>query len=194
MARAQRRLSRRAKGSGRRKAARRKVAAIHRKVRNQRKDTAHQISHRLTAKACILKLETLDIRSMRKNHFIAPLVADAGMGMLVNFIRYKAAWRGRDVVMVDPLFPSSQTCSVCDNKVAAMANTSRRTFRCDNCGHREGRDRNAARNLFAYGEERRKRAGDSTTDVEIGGHGKVSPFRVPVAEALMSNSSADESK
>jgi putative transposase len=168
--RAQRRMSRRAKGTERRKAARRRVAAIHRKVHNQRKDFAHQVSHRLTAKAGTLNIETLDIRSMQQNRFIAPLVADAGMGMLINLIAYKAAWRGRTLLKIDALFPSSQLCSRCGRKVEAMTDSSRRMFRCDGCGYREARDRNAARNIYAYGEERRKGA-SARTDVEIGEQG-----------------------
>ena len=67
----------------------------------------------LTAKAGVLKVETLNVRGMARNRHLALSVADAGMSRLVTFCRYKADWRGRRVVDLDPWFPGSQTCSAC---------------------------------------------------------------------------------
>ena len=82
--RAQRALSRRRKGSARRRTQARRVGAIHRKVRERRKDLLHQISHRLTAKAGVLKFETLNVKGMGRNRHLALSVADAGMSRLVT--------------------------------------------------------------------------------------------------------------
>ena len=83
--RAQRALSRRKKGSARRRVQARRVGAIHRKVRDRRNDLLHQVSHRLTTKADVLKVETLNVRGMARNRHLALSVADAGMARLVTF-------------------------------------------------------------------------------------------------------------
>ena len=187
--RAQRRLSRRKKGSARRRAQARRVAAIHRKVRNKRTDLLHQISHRLTAKAGVLKVETLNVRGMARNRHLALSVADAGMSRLVTFCRYKADWRGRRMVDLDPWFPGSQTCCKCGTLHPEMKKLSRREMVCD-CGNRLGRDRNAAVNHQRYpeepGEPGRLRA---PTRAEIGDQvGGASRLPVPVVEARMPTS------
>lgn len=179
--RAQRALSRRKKGAARRRAQAKRVGAIHRRVRNVRQDVLHQVSHRLTAKADVLKLETLNVRGMARNHHLALSVADAGMGRLVAFCAYKAKWRGRRVVEIDPWFPGSQTCCGCGARHTEMKNLSVRTMRCG-CGNVMGRDRNAAVNHYWYGEEPRNRAHLSATRAEIGDQG-FGP--VPVIEARM---------
>src|SRR5215212_8352294 len=179
--RAQRALSRRKKGSARRRAQARRVAVIHRKVRDRRKDLLHQISHRLTAKAGVLKVETLNVRGMARNRHLALSVADAGMSRLVTFCRYKAEWRGRRIVDIDRWFPGGQTCCLCGALHPEMKDLSRRELTCD-CGNRMGRDRNAAVNHYWYSEERRNRSGNAPTRVEIGVQGLVP---VPVVEARM---------
>ena len=92
--RAQRALSRRRKGSARCRTQARRVGTIHRKVRERRKDLLHQISHRLTAKAGVLKFETLNVKGMGRNRHLALSVADAGMSRLVTLCDYKAIGEG----------------------------------------------------------------------------------------------------
>lgn len=179
--RAERAKSRRQKGSARRRAQARRVAAIHRKVRERRKDLLHQISHRLTAKAGVIKVETLNVRGMTRNRHLALSVADAGMSRLVTFIAYKADWRGRRVVEIDRWFPGSQTCCLCGAIHPEMKKLSRDMMICD-CGNRMGRDRNAAVNHYSYPEESGKRDACVPTRAEIGGQG-LAP--VPVGEARM---------
>ena len=178
--RAQRALSRREKGSARRRAQARRVAAVHRKVRERRKDLLHQISHRLTTKAGVLKVETLNVQGMARNRYLALSVADAGMSRLVTYCRYKADWRGRRVVDIDPWFPGSQRCCRCGARDRRMRSLALRTFTCGACGSRMGRDRNAAVNHFRYPEERENRGDLAPTRAEIGGQG---PAPVPVVEA-----------
>jgi putative transposase len=168
--RAHRSLSRRHKGSQRRRAQVRKVRVIHRKVRQRRKDILHQMTHRLTAKADVVRVESLNVRGILRNRRLAMSVADAGMSRFLTFLAYKADWRGRTLERIDPWFPSSQVCSCCGVINPAMRNLQRRTFTCPDCGHREGRDRNAARNIFGYGQEGRNRVSDDATGEEIGDH------------------------
>jgi putative transposase len=180
--RAQRRLSARKKGSARRKAQRLRVNAIHRRVREQRNDILHQISHLLTAKAGVIKFETLNVKGMMRSN-LAVSVADAGMSRLVTFCEYKADWRGRRIEKIDSWFPSTQACFKCGCINSDMKNLSRRVFICAECGHTEGRDRNASRNVYWYGEERRNRSGDAPTCGEIGEQGMpIGMFPVPVVE------------
>lgn len=180
--RSARQLSRRRKGSARRRAQARRVGVIHRKVRQQRNNLLHEISHQLTAKAGVLRFETLNVKGMVKNRHLALSVADAGMARLVTFCAYKAAWRGRRVEKIDAWYPSSQLCACCGAQNPAMKTLRRRMFQCAACGHTEGRDRNAARNIYRYSEERRNRATPGPTRGEIGDQdgGNIAP--VPIAE------------
>jgi len=151
--RAQRRVARRQKGSNRRKAAGQRVTALHRRVRHLRQNFLHQTSCRLIAKADRIKLETLNIKGMIKNRRLALSIADAGLGGLARMLQYKGAWYGRTVEKIDPWFPSTQLCFLCRAKNHAMKELKRRIFECLECKHREGRDRNAARNIYWCGEE-----------------------------------------
>jgi putative transposase len=165
------------------------VAAIHRKVRNRRTDLLHQISHRLTAKAGVLKVETLNVRGMARNRHLALSVADAGMSRLITFCRYKADWRGRTMVDLDPWFPGSQTCCKCGALHPEMKQLSRREVACD-CGNRMGRDRNAAVNHQRYPEEPGEPGRScAPTRAEIGDQvGSASRLPVPVVEARIPTS------
>jgi putative transposase len=177
--RAQKALSRRTKGSTRRRAQARRVGVIHRKVRERRKNFLHQLSHRLTTKAGVLKIETLNVKGMTQNRHLALSVADAGMSRLVTYCAYKADWRGRRLVKIDPRFPGSQTCCECGQIHRETRKLSVRMMVCD-CGNVVGRDRNAAVNHYWYPEERENRSGDAPTRVEIGDQ-ELAP--VPVVEA-----------
>ena len=177
--RMQRSLSRRKKGSARRRAQARRVGVMHRKVRDRRKDLLHQISHRLTTKADVLKVETLNVRGMVRNQHLALSVSDAGMSRLVTLCEYKADWRGREVVKVDPWFPSSQLCCMCGARHREMRNLKVRTLVCD-CGNVLDRDRNAAVNIYDwYPEERENRDRKVSTRMEMGNQ-ELAP--VPVGE------------
>jgi len=177
--RAQRALSRREKGKARRRVQARRGASIHRKVREQRKDLLHQISHRLTAKAGVLKFETLNVKGMMRNRHLALAVADAGMSRPVTLCTYKAERRGRTIVRIDCWFPGSQTCCVCGQRHPEMRKLSVEMMVCD-CGNRMSRDRNAATNHYMYPEERGNGSSDAPTRVEIGDQ-EHAP--VPVDEA-----------
>jgi len=176
--RAQRALSRRRKGSARRRTQARRVGTIHRKVRERRKDLLHQISHRLTAKAGVLKFETLNVKGMGRNRHLALSVADAGMSRLVTLCDYKADWRGRRIVKINRWFPGSQTCCECGRLHREMRKLSVQTMVCE-CGNVLGRDRNAAVNHFRYPEERENRDSDVPARVEIGDQ-ELAP--VPIVE------------
>lgn len=148
--RAQRKLSRRKKGSARRRAQAKRVAALHRKVRNRRLDFLHQVSHRLTAKAGAIVVETLDVASWGRDRRLSRSAADAAVGTLRRFVAYKADWRGRTLIAAPADFPSTRMCCRC-GELHDMP-LGKRVMSCG-CGNTMDRDENAAVNLYRYPEE-----------------------------------------
>ena len=181
--RAQRKLSRRKKGSARRQAQVKRVAELHRKVRCQRADFTHKLSHQLIAKADALVVETLDIRAMATNRRLGRLVADVAMGTLLRQLAYKADWRGRSLLEADRYFPSTRMC--CGSGALNDVPLGNRRMACG-CGNTMDRDENAAVNLYWYPEEPGNRGGDAPTRGKIGRQVAGASLRpVPVAEPRM---------
>ena len=114
LAKKQRALSRKTKGSNRYAKAKQAVAKLHYRISNQRLAVLHEVSNYLTAKFKLITIENLNVKGMIKNHKLARAISDAGFGMLREFIEYKAYLRGCQVVIADRFFPSSRKCSVLD--------------------------------------------------------------------------------
>ncbi len=153
LARLQRALLRKVKGSKNRDKARHLVARQHEHVANARRDTLHKLSHRLTRDFGTIRMENLNIRGMLKNHTLAKGIADSGWGMFVGFCQYKAQWRGGVVAQIDRFYPSTKTCHVCGHKHNTLT-LKDREWTCAECGTLHDRDVNAAqaaRNLAAAG-------------------------------------------
>lgn len=150
LARAQRVLSRRVKGSGRWHRQRMKVAALHRRVRDQRADFLHKASLNLVRKYDELCLEDLNIRGMVRTN-LAKSISDAGWGQFVQMLEYKANWYGKRVVKVDRWYPSSKTCSTCGHVVGKLP-LSIRKWTCPTCSMEHQRDVNAAINIRTVGQ------------------------------------------
>jgi len=150
LAKAQRELSRKAKGDGSNRAkARRKVAKVHARIADRRRDMLHKLTTRLVRENQTLVIEDLTVRNMVKNHTLARAISDASWSEFRSMLEYKAAWYGREVIAVDRFFPSSRLCSVCGTLQQKMP-LSVRTWTCD-CGTTHDRDVNAAKNLLAAG-------------------------------------------
>jgi len=150
LAKAQRELSRKAKGDGSNRAkARRKVAKVHARIADRRRDMLHKLTTRLVRENQTLVIEDLTVRNMVKNHTLARAISDASWSEFRSMLEYKAAWYGREVIAVDRFFPSSRLCSVCGTLQHKMP-LSVRTWTCD-CGTTHDRDVNAAKNLLAAG-------------------------------------------
>jgi putative transposase len=151
LAKAQRQLARTAKGDGANRAkARRRVAKIHARITDRRRDHLHKLTTRLVRENQTLVIEDLTVRNMVKNHSLARAISDAAWRELRTMLEYKAAWYGRNLVVVDRFFPSSRLCSTCGTLQMRMP-LSVRTWTCDSCGTTHDRDVNAARNLLAAG-------------------------------------------
>ncbi|OAH12487.1 putative transposase [Streptomyces jeddahensis] len=151
LATAQRALARKAKGEGANRAkARRRVARIHARIADRRRDHLHKLTTRLVRENQTLVIEDLTVRSMVKNRSLARAISDAAWAEFRSMLEYKAAWYGREVIAVDRFFPSSKLCSVCGTLLTEML-LKVRTWRCDSCGTVHDRDVNAAKNLLAAG-------------------------------------------
>ncbi|WP_448330433.1 RNA-guided endonuclease InsQ/TnpB family protein [Streptomyces sp. DSM 41534] len=151
LAKAQRELARKAKGDGANRAkARRKVARIHARIADRRRDTLHKITTRLVRENQTIVIEDLIIRNLLKNGRLARAISDAAWSEFRSMLEYKAQWYGREVIVVDRWFPSTKLCSNCGTLQNAMP-LSVRTWTCDSCGVTHDRDVNAARNNLAAG-------------------------------------------
>jgi putative transposase len=144
--RLQRVVSRRQKGGKNRKKAVRKLAKLHRQIKNQRHSTLHQVTTRLAKTKSVLVIEDLHISGMLKNHRLAQAIGDVGFAEFMRQLLYKAAWYGSRVILADRWEPSSKRCSAC-NWIDEHLNLSHRTFHCEQCGLVRDRDLNAAINL-----------------------------------------------
>ncbi|NUU20599.1 MAG: IS200/IS605 family element transposase accessory protein TnpB [Streptomycetaceae bacterium] len=150
LARAQRALSRTARGDGANRAkARRRVARTHARIADRRRDLLHKLTTRLVRENQTLVIENLPVRNMVKNRSLARGISDAAWSDLRSMLEYKAAWYGRQVVVVDRFFPSSKLCSACGALAQSMP-LHVRAWTCD-CGAAHDRDVNAAKNLLAAG-------------------------------------------
>ncbi|MCZ0997755.1 RNA-guided endonuclease TnpB family protein [Streptomyces mirabilis] len=149
LARQQRRLAKKEKGSANRARARLKVAKIHARIADRRRDTLHKITTRLVRENQTIVIEDLTVRNMVKNHRLARAISDAAWSEFRSMLEYKAQWYGREVIAVDRWFPSSKLCSACGTLQDTMP-LNVRTWTCD-CGITHDRDVNAAHNLLAAG-------------------------------------------
>ncbi|MFF5009718.1 RNA-guided endonuclease InsQ/TnpB family protein [Streptomyces phaeochromogenes] len=149
LAKAQRKLANKAEGSANRDKARRKVAKIHARIADRRRDHLHKITTRLVRENQTLVIEDLTVRNMVKNRKLARAISDAAWSEFRSMLEYKARWYGREVIAVDRWFPSSKLCSTCGTLQDKMP-LNVRTWTCD-CGTVHDRDVNAAKNLLAAG-------------------------------------------
>lgn len=146
----QRRLAKKTKGSANRKKAKLKVAKLHAKIADSRKDFLHKLSTRLVNENQVIAIETLAVSNMQKNHSLAKSIADASWSEFVRQLEYKSLWYGRELVGIDRWYPSSKRCSDCGHTVAKMP-LNVREWTCPECGTIHDRDINAARNVLAAG-------------------------------------------
>ena len=129
-----------------------KIALLHEKITNIRKDNLHKISHKLTQENQLIVSEDLKISNMIKNHRLAKSIADVSWYELTRQIKYKSDWYGRQYVKINTYYPSSQTCNCCGYKYTATKDLSVRYWICPNCGTYHDRDENAANNILAEGK------------------------------------------
>ena len=149
LVRAQRAYARTVKDSANREKARVKVARVHARITDRRRDFLHKLTTRLVQENQLVVIEDLCVRNMVANHSLARAISDAAWSDLRAMLTYKAAWYGRTVIAVDRWYPSSKLCSACGRLEQSMP-LSVREWTCP-CGAVHDRDVNAARNILAAG-------------------------------------------
>jgi len=169
--RLQRRLSRKVKDSNNRKKARLKVARLHAKISDTRRDTLQKFTTKIIRENQAIFVEGLNVDGMLKNHNLAKHIGDAAFAEIFRELEYKAAWYGRIYLALDQFFPSSKLCSTCGHLLEELP-LSVREWDCPACGVHHDRDINAAINIKRAGQKLRKRL--KTTG---SGARKVTPTR-----------------
>jgi putative transposase len=150
LAKAQRRDAKKKKGSKNRAKARLKVARIHKKIADRRRDYQHKLSTRIIRENQVVCIESLQVKNMVKNHCLAKAISDVGWSEFVRQLEYKAAWYGRTIVKIDKWYPSSKRCFDCGHMLDSLT-LDVRSWACPACGVVHDRDINAAKNILAAG-------------------------------------------
>lgn len=150
IARAQRVLARRTKGSNRWERQRLRLARLEAHVADARKDFYDKVTTDIVRRFDFISVETLGVKNMMRNRSVARSFGDAAVGMFLNMLQYKAAWYGKTFVKVGRFFPSTKKCSDCGyiNKSLTLGD---REWSCPECGVFHDRDLNAACNILAEG-------------------------------------------
>lgn len=142
----QRKLSNKLKGSTNFKKQKLKIALIHEKIVNARRDFLHNISRKLVRSYSLIALEDLHVDGMLGDHYLAKGISDASWSKFTSMLCYKAEEAGCQLVLVNPR-NTSKTCSVCGTVRDMFLNE--RVFECSSCRTVLDRDLNAARNILA---------------------------------------------
>lgn len=147
LAREQRKLSKMQKGSKNRNKQRIKVAILHEKVANQRKDFLHKQSRQIANVYDCVCIENLDMKAMSQDLHFGKSISDNGWGMFTTYLKYKLEDMGKQLVKVDKFFASSQICNVCGYKNSEIKDLAVRAWDCPQCSTHHDRDINAAINI-----------------------------------------------
>ena len=139
-------VSRKIKGSKNRRKATNRLARLHIRVANIRRDILHKMTTTLARTKRVIGIEDLNITGMMKNHCLAQAISDLGLFEWRRQLTYKAAWYGCRIVIADRFFPSSKRCHECGaiNHDLTLAD---REWACMECGVIHDRDFNASKNL-----------------------------------------------
>ncbi len=150
LAKAQRRHAKKKKGSKNRDKTRLKVARVHTRINDRRRDYQHKLSTRIVHENQVICVESLAVKNMVKNHSLAKAISDVGWGEFVRQLEYKSKWYGRTLIKIDRFYPSSKTCSACQHVLDSLT-LDIREWVCPECGVVHDRDTNAAVNILAEG-------------------------------------------
>ena len=154
----QRKLSNKKHGSVRYKKAKKIVAKIHKKTKDARNDFQHKLSLKLASKNQAVSIETLSMLEMSKNRILSRRLADVGWNEFVQKLSYKLEDRGHSLVKIDKFFPSTKTCSCCNN-ISHNISLVVRSWICEQCGYKHDRDINAAITIDRQGITKLKAEG-----------------------------------
>ncbi len=150
LARVQRKLAKKVKGSNNYSRALLQVQKLHRRVANLRKDYLHKMTTYIAKNHSTVVIEDLNVSGMMANHKLAKAIGDLGLHEARRQLQYKCERYASKLVIADRFFPSSQLCSSCGNTQSMPL--SQRTYECGCCGNKIDRDWNASLNLERYNE------------------------------------------
>lgn len=151
LAKLQKELSRKKKGSNRRAKAKVELARLHEAITNERLNYLHQVSHSITSEnQALIVVEDLATKNMMKNHKLAGAISDASWGEFVRQLEYKQIWNGGEFMKINRFYPSSKTCSDCSHILKALP-LSIREWECPKCFVKHDRDINAAKVILQEG-------------------------------------------
>jgi putative transposase len=152
LARLQRKLSKRVRGSNNYNKLKLKIGKLHFKIKSIRRNFNHLISKRLISSFQVISIEDLDIKKMMmdKKHIFGKKLSDLAFYQLRTFLTYKCKWYGRNLSIADRYLSSSKICSSCGYKNTKLT-LKDRDWTCPNCNDYHDRDVNAAKNLYGTG-------------------------------------------
>jgi putative transposase len=127
-----------------------KLAKIHERVSNIRKDYLHKVTTEIIKNHDVICIEDLAVKNMMKNHKLAQAFSDVALGTFYTMLEYKAAWHDKTVVKINRFFPSSKTCNSC-NYIKQDLTLKDRKWTCSKCQTIHDRDLNAAINIKKQG-------------------------------------------
>ena len=153
LAKEQKRLSRKIKGSNNRNKQRIKVAKVHEKIVNSRKDFHQKLSTYLVENYDVIGIETLNMQAMSQCLNLAKSTLDNSWGSFTNMLEYKCEWKGKHLVFADKYYASSKMCNACGYKNVELTLSDREWY-CPICGTHHLRDQNAGINLMNFAKEK----------------------------------------
>lgn len=148
LAKAQRELSRKQKGSSNRNKSRLKVAKLYERITNQRNDFLHKLSTKIIRENQSIVLEDLSVKNMMQSKRLAKGISEVSWYQFRLMVEYKAKWYGRELIIADKHFASSQLCSKCGYKNKLVKEKRLREWTCPICHTYHDRDDNASQNLL----------------------------------------------
>ncbi len=161
-----------------------RLALLHEKVVNKRKDFLHKVSSKLISENQTIALETLAVKNMVKNHNLAQAISDVSWSTFVSMLEYKADWYGKNILRIGQFAPSSKTCSC--GVINKDLKLSDREWTCKSCGTTHDRDILAACNIKSFalknilsGEHRLKNQDELLTLVKV-----LTPEAQPIGSAV----------